>query len=268
MLKHDFASHIENLKSVTKPKSADLGRHLWTCTIDAHHYWLKYQVPHVYAQNEQDFLHELQFYEDIQHKNANWLLPFKIVDADTVSQLQQHEGKILILPDTEDWFDRSIAKQNLKDIYETVFSALKALTALHELGWIHGDIKREHFRKFEQQLYLIDFEKTRLISSPDSIVDATPRYMAPELFHGASKSIQSDLYAFGIVLYEWLSQMRLQANSYHDWAVLHCQNLDIQLRDSVQVFYPLLAGLLQKQQKNRFSNAFEAINCLKVHSNL
>jgi len=128
--------------------------------------------------------------------------------------------------------------------------------------------KKGHFRKFEQQLYLIDFEKTRLISSPDSIVDATPRYMAPELFHGASKSIQSDLYAFGIVLYEWLSQMRLQANSYHDWAVLHCQNLDIQLPDSVQVFYPLLAGLLQKQQKNRFSNAFEAINCLKVHSNL
>ncbi len=69
-------------------------------------------------------------------------------------------------------------------------------------------------------------------------------------------------------MYEWLSQMRLQANSYHDWAVLHCQNLDIQLPDSVQVFYPLLAGLLQKQQKNRFSNAFEAINCLKVHSNL
>ncbi len=93
----------------------------------------KNQVPHVYAQNEQDFLHELQFYEDIQHKNVNWLLPFKIVDADTVSQLQQHEGKILILPDTEDWFDRSIPKQNLKDIYETVISALKALTALHGL---------------------------------------------------------------------------------------------------------------------------------------
>jgi serine/threonine protein kinase len=34
--------------------------------------------------------------------------------------------------------------------------------------------------------------------------------MAPELFHG-TKNVQSDLYAFGIVLYEWLSQIRLQA---------------------------------------------------------
>lgn len=48
--------------------------------------------------------------------------------------------------------------------------------------------------------------------------------MAPELFHGANKTVQSDLYALGIVLYEWLTQTRLQANSYHEWAVLHCQN--------------------------------------------
>ncbi|MCV9898130.1 UNVERIFIED_CONTAM: protein kinase, partial [Cronobacter sakazakii] len=42
---------------------------------------------------------------------------------------------------------------------------LVKLAELHELGWIHGDIKKEHFRKFKQKLYLIDFEKTRLISS-------------------------------------------------------------------------------------------------------
>ncbi|MBR7715678.1 protein kinase domain-containing protein [Acinetobacter nosocomialis] len=267
MLKHDFASHIENLKSVTKPKSADLGRHLWTCTIDAHHYWLKYHLPHVHAQSEQDFLHELQFYEDIQHKKVNWLLPFKIVDVGAISELQKIEGKVLILPDTDCWFGNLDQKQNLKDIREMIYTSLIALAEFHELGWIHGDIKREHFRKFEQGLYLIDFEKTRRIPSPDSIIDATPRYMAPELFHGTSKSIQSDLYAFGIVLYEWLSQMRLQANTYHDWAVLHCQNLNIQLPDSVKIFYPLLVGLLQKQQKNRFSNAFEAINCLNALSN-
>ncbi|MFX4547536.1 protein kinase, partial [Acinetobacter baumannii] len=89
----------------TKPKSSALGRHLWTCSIDAHYYWLKYQVPHVHAQGEQDFLHELQFYEDIQHKNINWILPFKIVDADIISPLQLLKGKVLILPGTDCWFD-------------------------------------------------------------------------------------------------------------------------------------------------------------------
>ncbi|MEL4515232.1 protein kinase, partial [Acinetobacter baumannii] len=44
MLKHDFASHIENLKCVTKPRSEALGRHLWTCIIDANSYWLKFHL--------------------------------------------------------------------------------------------------------------------------------------------------------------------------------------------------------------------------------
>ncbi|EHU1923912.1 protein kinase [Acinetobacter baumannii] len=264
MLKHDFASHIENLKCVTKPRSDALGRHLWTCTIDADSYWLKFHLPNVHAQSEQDFLHELQFYEDITYKKTNWLLPFKIIEGSAVSQQPQFQGRVLVLPDTDCWFDDLDQKQNLKNINEKIYLALVKLAELHELGWIHGDIKKEHFRKFKQELYLIDFEKTRLISSPDPITDATPRYMAPELFHGANKTVQSDLYALGIVLYEWLTQTRLQANSYHEWAVLHCQKLNVVLPSSFQIFLPLLSGLLQKQQQNRFSNVHEAINCLKA----
>ncbi|MGL5141736.1 MAG: protein kinase domain-containing protein [Acinetobacter baumannii] len=266
MLKHDFASHLENLKCVTKPRSEALGRHLWTCTIDADSYWLKFHLPNVHAQSEQDFLHELQFYEDITYKKANWLLPFKIIEGSTVSQQLQFQGRVLVLPDTDCWFDDLDQKQNLKNINEKIYLTLVKLAELHELGWIHGDIKKEHFRKFKQELYLIDFEKTRLISSPDPITDATPRYMAPELFHGANKTVQSDLYALGIVLYEWLTQTRLQANSYHEWAVLHCQKLNVELPSSFQIFLPLLSGLLQKQQQNRFSNVHEAINCLKALS--
>ncbi|KAE9670566.1 protein kinase, partial [Enterobacteriaceae bacterium TzEc077] len=50
MLKHDFASHIDNLKCATKPRSEALGRHLWTCTIDADSHWLKFHLPNVHAQ--------------------------------------------------------------------------------------------------------------------------------------------------------------------------------------------------------------------------
>jgi serine/threonine protein kinase len=32
----------------------------------------------------------------------------------------------------------------------------------------------------------------------------TPRYMAPELFDGAPASIQTDIYSFGVTLFEWL----------------------------------------------------------------
>ena len=265
MLRHDFASHIENLTCVTKPQSAALGRYLWKCGIDNKDYWLKYHLPETHLQSEQDFIHEQLFYEEINQENPTWLLPHKLIEVKAIPQLNHSLGRVLILPDTDLWFGSLLHET---DIYHTIWFALDKLTELHRFGWIHGDIKNEHFRKFEQNPYLIDFEKVRLLSSSDSRMDATPRYMAPELFGGAYKSIQSDLYAFGIVLYEWLTQTRLEAGSYYDWAVLHCQNLTIQLPIQFMNFYPLLLGLLQKQQKNRFANALEAMNCLKAHSNL
>ncbi|MDA3557047.1 protein kinase [Acinetobacter sp. AOR15_HL] len=268
MLKHDFASHIENLTYVTKPRSSALGRHLWTCSVDARNYWLKYHLPETYVQSEQDFIHEQLFYEEINNKNPTWLLPHKLIEVSTIPQLNHSLGQVLILPDTDLWFGSLPNENHLTDVYRTIWFALDKLSELHRLGWIHGDIKREHFRKFQQKPYLIDFEKARLLTSSDSVMDATPRYMAPELYQGHGKSVQSDLYAFGIVVYEWLTQTRLEAGNYYDWAVLHCQNLTIQLPIQFMNFYPLLSGLLQKQQKNRFANAFEALNCLKAHSNL
>lgn len=263
MLKHDFASQIENLTCVTKPASAALGRRLWTCSIDAKNYWLKYHLPENYAQSEQDFLHEQLFYEEINLKKSPWLLPYKLIEVGSIPQLDQSLGKVLILPDSDMWFGVLNDETDLTDVYLKIWLAINKLAELHEFGWIHGDIKAEHFRKFQQKPYLIDFEKTRPISSQDSSMDATPRYMAPELFRGGYKSIQSDLYALGIVLYEWLTQTRLEATSYLEWAILHCQNLSIRLPPQFLSFYPLLSGLLQKQQQNRFSNADEAINCLK-----
>ena len=43
-------------------------------------------------------------------------------------------------------FGRKVNGKNLKDIHEMIYTALMALAELHELGWIHGDIKKEHFR--------------------------------------------------------------------------------------------------------------------------
>lgn len=95
MLKHDFASHIDNLKCATKPRSEALGRHLWTCTIDADSYWLKFHLPNVHAQSEQDFCMNCNFMKICSIK-VNWLLPFKIIEGSTVSQQLQFQGRVLV----------------------------------------------------------------------------------------------------------------------------------------------------------------------------
>lgn len=163
-----------------------------------------------------------------------------MIEVSLIPQLGHSLGKVLILPDSDVWLGSLTHESGLTDVYRKIWLAINKLAELHELGWIHGDVKAEHFRNFQQKPYLIDFEKTRSISSCNTVMDATPRYMAPELFRGGYKSIQSDLYAFGIVLYEWLTQTRLEASSYRDWAVLHCQNLTIQLPTQFLIFYPYL----------------------------
>ena len=75
MLKHEFASHIENLTYVTKPRSSALGRHLWTCSVDARNYWLKYHLPETHVQSEQDFIHEQLFTKKLITRNLRGFYP-------------------------------------------------------------------------------------------------------------------------------------------------------------------------------------------------
>jgi serine/threonine protein kinase len=87
----------------------------------------------------------------------------------------------------------------------------EALAYTHEHGVIHRDIKPENIMLLENgKVKLLDFGIAVLegerrarwqgFSSPVG----TPDYMAPELWSGTPGSVQSDIYAVGVVLYELL----------------------------------------------------------------
>ena len=149
-------------------------------------------------------------------------------------------------------------------VIHIIFKMLNAVEELHQMGWIHADLKASHFLLDGSTCKLIDFEQSQRIGeiSCQKALTATPRYMAPELFHGKAKTVQTDLYALGIILLEWLTDQRLQASSYQDWAYLHCQFLKIALPEPFQGFSPLLHGLLAKQKSQRWQNTMAAKRCL------
>lgn len=164
----------------------------------------------------------------------------------------------IILQHTEALFKKAPQTLNPAEIYQCLNSSLDVLTQLHRLSWIHGDLKVEHFRNIHHRAVLIDFEQAFSVKSNGINKNtATPRYMAPELFHAQAKSYASDAYALGIIWLEWLTQEKLQAKSYVDWAKLHCQQLKIELPEQYQVFQTVLTMLLSKEKDHRCTNFYQ-----------
>ncbi len=89
------------------------------------------------------------------------------------------------------------------------------LAAAHRAGVIHRDIKPENIMVVSQgnEVKLMDFGIARLREAGAStrltragMIMGTPAYMAPEQIEGRDITEKTDIYAFGIVLYEMLSK--------------------------------------------------------------
>ena len=258
-----------NLILKTKPKSLTFGRSLFSFEYQQQHYWLKTQAGNVNQSYEAGFLNELAFYQqyaDQPHSSntmPDFLLPFQVI-AHLKMEGQPESGRAaLILSHAEPLFN-DCAGMSLNEVKETLLNVLDVVDQLHQLGWIHADLKREHFVQYQQRVCLIDFEQVQKINSPQNVqsLTATPRYMAPELFHAEEKTVQTDIYALGIVFYEWLTGQRLTAENYQDWAYLHCQRLSIELPEHFAPFEKLLAGMLAKQKEQRFTSIYAVKQCL------
>ena len=105
--------------------------------------------------------------------------------------------------------------------------AIKAVAAAHDVGVLHKDLKPANVlvaqRGEDWQLRLTDFGSSRLLQPERlaelcitrlgmTVADAasesssgTPLYLAPELLAGQPATTRSDVYALGVMLYQWLA---------------------------------------------------------------
>ena len=90
----------------------------------------------------------------------------------------------------------------------------EGLEAAHRANVVHRDVKPQNIMVLEagDDIKLMDFGIARLRDSGTSLTRAgtmmgTPDYMAPEQIEGQDITEKTDMYSFGIVLYEMLTGM-------------------------------------------------------------
>ena len=125
-------------------------------------------------------------------------------------------------------------------------------------------------------------------------ISGTPAYLAPECWHGQPISIQSDLYAFGVSLFELFAEqkpyslvrdagfyqsneensrtaiiekMSIEQTSAKAWARLHCQKEIPLLPYQWEKLQPIIDKLLAKRIENRYQSIDEIIDVLQVLKN-
>lgn len=149
--------------------------------------------------------------------------------------------------------------------------AAEGLAALHEAGWLHGDLKPEHVLVSDEgHATLIDFGFARPLgaASATHAVRGTPRYLAPECLVSTLRVDQrSDLYSLGAMLFHWLAgRAPFDAATHADLARQHRQELPVDLRALVPSLptgvVVLVRELLAKSPERRPQSAREVIERL------
>jgi len=101
--------------------------------------------------------------------------------------------------------------RHLVDIVDTFIQTAQALTALHNLGYVHCDLKPNNILRDNatRNVKVIDLGQAAKIGTVKTRIQGTPDYIAPEQVKCQPVTIKTDVFNFGATMYFTLCGKKL-----------------------------------------------------------
>lgn len=159
-------------------------------------------------------------------------------------------------------FLSATANPNVLDQDALIVQTLQALHYLHRRGVLHRDLKPDNVLVTrEGQVKVMDFGLAVPQQEAASAKGAagTLYYMAPELFAGADASVQSDLWAFGVMACELLAKQHPYPTEGFNAYLTRIMAEYPDLSDLEENLADWLKGLLAPDPTQRCASAWDAL---------
>ena len=166
------------------------------------------------------FLREVALAHSVTHRNVVRIYDTGEEDGLPFFTMEYLRGKTLeeLLGDPETGLAEPIDFDEIRTI---ALDVLDAMRSAHRVGVIHRDLKPSNVILTHRGAIVMDFGVAgieevaehspnaasirSLVRTETGTIFGSPAYMAPELWEGAPATVQSDLYAFGVMLYQMVS---------------------------------------------------------------
>ena len=205
----------------------------------------------------------------------------------TVYALEEVDGELYIATEVVDGRtlrdEIAAGTRRSREVLATALELATALAAAHAAGVVHRDLKPENvMRTRDGRLKILDFGLARIepprsaagLRAADAppvtragVIAGTPAYMAPEQVEGGNIDARTDVFAFGVLVYEYASAVHPFAGASPLATIARVlehdpQPLAVRCPDLPAGLSEVIARCLHKRAADRFGSAAEIVGAL------
>jgi eukaryotic-like serine/threonine-protein kinase len=235
------------------------------------HVAIKFLPSHIAAisSDRERFKIEAQAAAALNHPNIATIHAIEEQDDQIFIVMEYIEGKELkeIINDPS---VSPLAKGGVRGVLDYAIQIAKGLHSAHKKGIIHRDIKSSNIMVTEDgNVKIMDFGLARIgegmqLTRTNSTM-GTVSYMSPEQVQGESAGPQSDIWSFGVVLFELLTGKQPFEGKNEPAIIYAITNNQPDLRQiENESLKAIVAKCLQKDKKDRYQSVAQLLKDLQT----